>query len=192
LSSLASPYRVSAGRADAPLRQGEILSNLTQVRLLLSSLGSGQLQIEEIRHPFAITLTQDCDLEQDFSARHGSVAPDKQIPSVLFCMIATAEELFGKIKNSQLWNRIKRNNGERYHFLESVNPACDTLQEGLPELGIDFKQYFTLPTEEVYARIEMEQFQRRTLLVSPYMEQFCNRFANYLSRVGLPLPHVST
>ena len=107
--------------------------------------------------------------------------------------MATAEELFGKIKTlgSKHWDRMKQNNDERYHFLEKAGRGCDRLNEELPELAIDFKRYFTVPTDEVYGRIAIGETQRRCVLTSPYLEHLSSRFANYLSRVGLPRPHFS-
>jgi hypothetical protein len=65
------------------------------------------------------------------------------------------------------------------------------LNEGLSELAIDFKKYFTLPIEELYRRIEIGEAQRRCVLVSPYMEHVCNRFSYFLSRIALPFDHAS-
>jgi len=146
-----------------------------------------------VHHPLAVILTQDCDLEQDFKARQGHVAADKQIPSLLFCEVATAEDLYGFVKqtNKKLWDRIRINKDERYHFLQKVEPGDDALGQGLPEMGIDFKRYFTIPTDELYRRVELSEAQRRCILQSPYLEHLSSRFAYYLSRVALPLDHVS-
>jgi hypothetical protein len=86
---------------------------------------------------------------------------------------------------------VKINKHERYHFLQLVEPSCDAQGTGLVELGIDFKRYFTLPTEEVYKRVEIGSAKRRCVLESPYLEHFSTRFAYYLSRVALPQDHAS-
>ena len=39
---------------------------------------------------------------------------------------------------------------------------------GIPELGVDFKRYFTIPTDEIYKRIEKGEVRRRCVLMSPY------------------------
>lgn len=179
----------------APLRQGEILTNVRHLVLDVRTLGQAENEYEEIVHPFAVVLTQDCDLEQDHRVRFPEPQQsDKLIPSVLFCEVSTAEELFGSVRANQgqkAWDRIKRNNDVRYHFLQRVAPESDRLREGLPELAIDFKRYFTLPTGEVYCRIQIREAQRRCFLVSPYLEHLSSRFAYYLSRVALPLDHAS-
>jgi hypothetical protein len=53
--------------------------------------------------------------------------------------------------------QVKINKNERYHFLESVPIKSDVLGKGLPELTLDFKRYFTIPTEEVYYRLEIRE-----------------------------------
>jgi len=54
-----------------------------------------------------------------------------------------------------------------------------------PELGIDFKRYFTLPTAEVYYQIQ-RQAARRCCLRSPYLEHLSTRFHAYQQRLALP------
>ncbi len=188
-------YRVTAPGTDVGLYQGEILSNLIQARLDLSTVGTESPAIEFIMHPFALVITQDCDLDQDYKARQGQNKADKLLPSILFCELPEAGLLRGSSKTtgmtSEIWKRISQNKDERYHFLEKVEPNCEVLQQGLPELGIDFKRYFTIPTEEVYQRVEMGEAKRRCVLVSPYMEHLCARFAYFLSRIALPEDHYS-
>lgn len=186
-------YRAAPLGTGHVFRQGEILSTVVQTRLDLPTLNTPDEGYVRVRHPLAVILTQDCDLEQDFKARQGHVAADKQIPSLLFCEVATAEDLYGFIKqtNKKLWDRIRINKDERYHFLQKVEPGDDALEQGLPEMGIDFKRYFTIPTDELYRRVELSEAQRRCILQSPYLEHLSSRFAYYLGRVALPLDHVS-
>ena len=107
--------------------------------------------------------------------------------------VAAAEDLYGRVKltNKKLWDHIRINKDERYHFLQKVEPPDDALGQGLPELGLDFKRYFTVPTDEVYRRVELSEAQRRCFLASPYLEHLSSRFAFYLSRVALPEDHLS-
>lgn len=181
------------------LRQGEILSNLKQFKLNLESLRSGKPLAEPIIHPFAIVVTQDCDCEQDFKKRQANdLVSDKIIPSILFCEVVVAEQLRNRDKdnkvkeiNSTVWGQVKINKNERYHFLESVPAELDVLSEGLPELTLDFKRYFTIPTEEIYYRIDCEEAKRRCRLVSPYLEHLTSRFNNFQARIALPEDHTS-
>jgi hypothetical protein len=187
-------YRVTAADASAPLRQGEFLTDVwRQFQLDVAAIGTGATTISPVRHRFVVVMTQDCDLDQDFRVRSEGKVNDKLLPGILFCEVATAQEVFGRIRqtNPKLWERIKINKDERFHFLQKVEPACDRLHEGLPELAIDFKRCFTLPTEEIYKRIEIGEARRRCVLVSPYLEHLSSRFAYFLSRVALPEDHFS-
>jgi hypothetical protein len=187
-------YRPSTAGLDSSLRQGEILSDVPQFRFDAATLGGATPPSGEPMYPpYALILSQDCDLEQDFNVRQRQIVSDKLLPNVLFCEVATAEELFNRVKQlgSKLWDRIRINKDERYHFLQRIAADSDALQQGLPELGIDFKRYFTIPTEEIYKRIELGEARRRCVLVSPYLEHLSSRFAYFLSRVTLPEDHFS-
>ena len=101
----------------------------------------------------------------------------------------TPSEKYGL--GSKAWARIQANKDERYHFLQKAEAIDDVRGEGLPELGIDFKRYFTIPTEEVYWRVHQKEAQRRCVLQSPYLEHLSSRFAYFLSRVALLEDHFS-
>lgn len=181
-------YRTSPNQT-ACLCQGEILSDLVQHRLDEATLDSASPIIEPIHYQFAIVLTQACDLSQDFACRQSGKPP--QLPDVLFCQVPTAEELKSRNNlNSRIWDRIKINKDERYHFLEAVPVVCDALGNGLPEMAIDFKRYFTIPTPVIYLQLQLSA-SRRCRLCSPYLEHLSTRFAYFLSRVALPSEHAS-
>jgi hypothetical protein len=147
--------------------------------------------VQLVTHPLAIVMSQDCDLDWDFGARRAGAAPAKQMPSVLFCEAIEAAVLRHSTDiNSAIWSRIKINKDERYQFLQRVMPDEDALGEGLPELALDFKRYFTIPTDEVYQRLDF-QAKRRCRLVSPYLEHLSSRFFAYQARVALPAEHQS-
>lgn len=189
MSPRSAIYRCSGRGA---LRQGEIVTDLVQTLVDITSMRTGQeLVVQEKTHPFAIIMTQDCDLTWDHEARRQGVQ-DRLLPNVLFCEISTAQSIrHADGMNSGLWNRIPRNKDERYHFLQAVPPAADALKCGLPELTLDFKRYFTIPTDEVYLRTRLKEIRRRCRLISPYLEHLASRFAYYQSRVGLPSDHRS-
>lgn len=174
------------------LREGEILSDLVQALLNVQTLSSPEGAIVELKnHPFAVVVTQDCDVMQDFTVR--SENSTETLPNVLFCEVIAAEDLRGAVKasglGSQDWKHLKQNQLERYHYLESAPAAEDAVGNGLPALGVDFKRYFTLPTEEVYFRISSGEAQRRCRLIAPYAQHLRARFFNYHSRVALPRNH---
>jgi hypothetical protein len=180
LESLWPPHELTMGE------KGRVITAVTSI--------AGQappLRVAPKLHPFALILTQGCELEQDFHARRGEVLEDKQIPAILFCEVVNAVDLRSRVKKSEHWNLLKSNRDERYHFFQAVEKEFDVEGEGLPELGVDLKRIFTIPTDEVYYRIRCGEARRRCCLQSPYLEHSCHRFANFLSRVALPEPHSS-
>lgn len=185
------PIFVSAG--SEALRQGEIITGLVLRRLTLASIEQDtEDRLVEVQYPICAILTQDCDLEQDYVKREaGETGHTAVLPSILLCEVFEAEALRGRSLNSKEWSRIRVNNDERYHFLERVPRDQDGLGEGLPELGIDFKRYVTVPTGELYLRIRRGAVQRRCKLASPYLEHLSTRFAYDLHRVALPRQHES-
>jgi hypothetical protein len=192
LDSPAPIYAKSTAGADQCLAQGEFISGLIYAHAELHSLATPPLLMAFKKHPLVVTLSQGCDLEQDFLARLGSVKPDKIVPSVLLGEVVIATEFRSALPmGSKIWDRVRQNNDERYHFFQDVTKEFDALGEGLGELGVDFKRFFTMPTDELYYRIKTGEAKRRCCLQSPYLEHFCTRFANYLGRVALPEPHLS-
>ena len=181
----------SISEAEGPLRQGEILSNLEQYNLVVSSIDDPTPQVAPKKHPWVIVLSQDCDLDQDFKQRFQKASyPIKHfplIPNILFCEVSEASKIRsspgGEI-NAKIWTSIKQNNNIRYEFLEKIPPDKDFMGIEIPELVIDFKSFFTLPTEEVYAFLEKEKVKRHSGLNSPYLEHLTSRFFFYQSRVG--------
>ena len=179
------------------LRQGEILTDLIQIVASPSTLFDRQPTAQQITHPFVIVVTQDCDLEQDYRARETrDSGSHRLLTSILFCEVTLATsfkaETPPEIASTRKWkDYIQRNKDERYHFFQKVNPEDDLLETGIGELVAAFRQYFSMPPDEVYLRLEDGNAKRRCVLVSPYLEHFSTRFAYYQSRVALPGQHES-
>jgi hypothetical protein len=188
----ASALIYSAVDTATRIQQGEVVSNLLRMQLDLASFGEPTPMVQTEIHEFAIVMTQNCELEQDHKIRNGISNKGKLLPNVLFCHVETAGQLRTSVPpGSDIWKRIVQNKDERYHFLQKVEADCDTLGQGLPELGIDFMRYFTIPTDEVYKRVAASEARRRCFLRSPYLEHLSNRFAHFISRVALPEDHFS-
>jgi hypothetical protein len=175
------------------LRQGEIITDLIEVRLNLDAARNQQpARIDSITHPFAIVVTQDCELEQDYRARANNTTSDKLLPCVLLLQMTSCVALRGELQrqglNTKLWKPIANNKNERYHVFEAILAEHDHAGAGLPALAVDFKRCFTVPTEEIYWRVEHEA-RRRCRLVSPYLEHLAARFGFFYSRVALPRDH---
>jgi hypothetical protein len=178
-----------------PLRQGEIICNLGElIPEPGSALSEGGPKVRLQIHPYAIVLSQDCDLEQDFRVRQQTdpvkIKTDKLLPTVLFCQAIAAESMMATVSDGQIWKRIKQNKDERYQYLRELLPETDALSIGLPALGLDFKKYFTLATPDVYAQINLTA-KRRAFLAARYMEHLSTRFFYFQSRVALDEDHVT-
>jgi len=185
------------------LRQGEILANVVELQIEPKSIRLDDLDsvydVNPVLHPFAIVLSQDCDLEQDFNFRYNAKGNMRhELPSILFCQaedadkFAESERYKGLFSGSKFPDDFTRNNEFRYHFIQNVPLEFDRENCGLPNLGMDFKRYFTMPTAEVYQRVRLAHTQRRTQLQSPYLEHFCDRFHNFNNRIALPEEYEST
>jgi hypothetical protein len=179
------------------VRQAEIICNLLQFRVDPRSIAEGELAFEQIEHEFAVVLTQDCDLVQDFELRRQASEAgrptgeidSKLLPNVLLCELVTDASLFAALTpGSDIKKRVRQNKDERYQYLCAVPTACDAAGTGLPALGVDFKRHFTIPTEELYAQVS-QRAGRRCRLKSPYLEHLAIRFSSFLSRVALPVNH---
>lgn len=180
------------------LRQGEILTNVVQYRPTVN--GSSQL-LEEITfdmivHPYAIVVTQDCDLDWDYRAREENRGPStKLLNSVILCEIDTAKGVRAiedkGTMNSNEWNLVKTQRHERYYFFEKIPVECELGQIGLPELTADFKKIFGIDSADLYRQIDSDRAKRRALLTSPYLEHFSRRYYSFHGRVALPAQYES-
>lgn len=178
------------------LRQCEIISDLLEPIVEPGSIrdqGDGPL-VRRQMHPFAVVVSQDCDLEQDFQARQGAqISQDKLLQNVLFCDVFEIWELIttNSLHARELRKRLINNKDERHHFLERIAAEYDSQGVGLPDLGIDFKRYFSLSTEEIYKQLSdpNASAKRRCRLHSPYLEHLSTRFCYYQFRIALPIDH---
>ena len=170
------------------LQQGDLLRDVTFSEVAATT--DENVDIKERLTPYCVVLSQDCDLEHDFTSWKGAGGDhDKILPSLLLCPAYVAElfragdhlkeesKIMQRI-NSDEWKKIKTNQVARYHFLE----RWPDLQ--VPELVVDFKHYFTIPRPMAY----MDRCRKCYLVTLEilYREHLSARFAHYFSRIGLP------
>ena len=175
---------------DPFLQQGEIISNLSELRLQIPKETSinaiREPKFDPIVHPYVIVISQGCDLEWNHKARSGQASGQKLLTHVLLCGLFPREEIRDESKRrSEEFGRIKGQQNERYHYL-SAAPVNDT-EDSLPELIADFKNTFSLPIEFVYWLISSGQVVREGKLLSPYLEDFVHRLYSFLGRVATPV-----
>ena len=172
----------TAADLQAELRQGEILSDVYEARFD-ENLDS----FVEIKRDFVVVASQDCDLYQDYN--RFLQKKSEQLLGVLLYEGKKADAAQSEAGGSDLWKPISQNKNERFHLFEQVDPEFDLLTTGVPALVIDFKRVFTLPYVELRRQISQFRTNRRTRLVSPYLEHFAVRVSAYYQRVGVPTPH---
>jgi hypothetical protein len=169
--------------------QGDIFNNFDYIGWV-EEVDGKIVDIVKIQIPFFVVLTQICDLEQDFNDRTNSniEKKDKQIQSILVCPAYLAQSvkcgqhllnlgLTMESYNSDNWRLITTNQNKRYHFLKNEKTL------GIPDLVIDFKQYYTIPVQVLYKVLKKHYVGS---LEDLFREDLSHRFAHYLSRIGLP------
>lgn len=177
------------------LRQGEILTGVVQYNPVIDDicLELQELSFTPIVHPYAIVITQDCDLDWDYKAREiNDKSSGKLLNSVVLCEIDTAKAIRDTDGiNRKEWELVTAHRHERFYFFEKILPKCDLEQEGLPELTADFKKVFGIDAATLYRQIEIGMVKRRTVLVNPYLEHFSRRYYSFHGRVALPFQYES-
>jgi hypothetical protein len=167
----------------AELRQGEIISGLTQY-----SYNPSTGDVDALPIGLSIVATQDCDLLQDFTKRR-----DAHVGDLNCILLFEAQELLEFKKSvppgKDIWKKIIQNKDERYQALQAISNDIDLLKIGIPDLVVDFKRLFAISPDDFYNQINSGTTQRRCRLEMPYREHFQNRAAFYLQRVMLPEPH---
>lgn len=179
--------RRSRGRR---VRQGDIYSNVEFIEFAVEA--KGLIDISKIVFPLVIVLTQDCDLEQDSKVRYGkirSTTQDKLLLSVLVAPLYNIEHVCSGEHLSELeikMEPIRREKTPGQYLISNQRPRYHYLDfpPGVPIVPsvIDFKHYFSVTVE--YLRSKSRDF---VCAVAPLdREDVSQRFASYLSRIGLP------
>lgn len=182
----------------SPLRQGEILTGVVQYNPVVDEIplklqDSQEVPFTPVIHPYAIVITQDCDLDWDYKARGSSTSnPAKLLNSVVLCEVGTAEAIRSTDgMNRKEWELVAAHRHERFYFFEKILPECEIEQEGLDELTADFKKFFGIDAATLYRQIELGIAKRRTVLASPYLEHCPRRYHSFHGRVALPSQYES-
>ena len=171
------------------INQGDIFRDIIHIENIEEH--ENELIVSRIRYPYVVVLSQDCDLREDSVVRSKQIN-DKALISVLaaplynFDQFLNGEHLqdLGIITSAEISKNPSKSNHKnlvnnqtpRYHYL-------DGLEAQLPKFVIDFKHYFSISVSYL-------QKIRRTNYEYPlaylHREKLSQRFANYLSRIGLP------
>jgi hypothetical protein len=173
----------------ARVSQGDVFRDIEFIEDVL--IEKGELVVTKTTFPLVVVLTQDCDLASDYRIRWSRTetpSQDQQLISALVAPAYNAEQFFEgshlselnlcmQRQNSDKKSLIKSSQNQRYHFLQF--PA----NVPLPDSVIDFKHYFSIHVEKL-KRLKKGKWVCK--IAEMYREDISQRFANYLSRIGLP------
>ncbi|HBZ65751.1 MAG TPA: hypothetical protein DEO70_02865 [Bacteroidales bacterium] len=184
--------KVDKNKVETRVCQGDIIANVEFVEYAIEK--SGQIEISKIIFPYVYVLSQDCDLEQEYSSRTNanSQNQDKHLISVIVAPLYNLEQVYDGIhlediglkmqtisrNTDKTENKILRqNNNPRYHYLEFSNEVS------IPNSVIDFKHYFTVNNNLLLDKKKKCFVCKVSEL---YRENISHRFSFFLSRIGLP------
>ncbi len=173
--------------------QGDIYNDVNLIQDITYTLtieGEKEYIVNEIRYNYAVVMSQECDLEQDYKNRiENKEDHDKYIPMILMAPAYLAESLrngdhlqgYGQKMqriNSREWEKLKKNDNKRYHYLKA------DINMNVPELVIDFKHFFTIYRDYFYSEIMNGAYLASLTIL--HREELSQRFCNFLSRIGIP------
>lgn len=147
--------------------------------------------IHYLHLPLVMVLNQDCDLSSDNRDKQNA---NSNKDSRLLHIIVAPLFNFDEFKQGKHWNnifdigvayrpdktpakKIMQNEDPRYHYLHFEEEF-----KKLPNLIVDFKHFFTVSSGYMYANLD----KRVCTLDDLYREKVSQRFAYYISRIGLP------
>jgi len=173
--------------------QGDILRDIEVVEWAsVLDTEPRQIDVRKRSLPYAVVLSQECDLHQDQQNRLNLAKPtqDKYLHSVLLgpayveqkIRLGTHLEALGvkcETFDPKRWKVIQQNTNDRYHFL----PAFDSLQ--VPDIVLDFKHFLTAPRGIL---VGLKESAYVASLGQLFRESLSQRFANFLARIALPDP----
>ena len=168
------------------LTQGDILRDFSFFSIDDSS---------EYTFQYIVVVSQDCDIsfsrEQKEDKNTQKILYNQYLPNILFTPAFILSDFKEGKHLKKLFNveqktfnitdleKIKDNSKEiRYHYL----PYYEDFQ--VQDLIIDFKIYFTLSLDKI---LEVYQDKYVATISELFRESLSQRFANYISRIGLPI-----
>lgn len=152
--------------------------------------GSEGIAVTYIHFPLVICLNQDCDLNSD---ERDKLAEGSNKDCRLLHLIVAPLFNFDVFKDGEHWGDIFQT-GEKYNptrttgkkIMNNEDPRFHYLhfEENfmLPHLVIDFKHFYTVSTKYLYKNLD----KRVCSLSELYREKISQRFAYFISRIGLP------
>ena len=147
------------------------------------------IAVSYIHFPLVICLNQDCDLNSDErdKLKVGSNKDCRLLHLIIaplfnFDIFKDGEHWGDIFQTGQKYNphktdgkKIMNNEDPRFHFLHFEDDF------NLPDMVVDFKHFYTVSTDYLYENID----KRVCSLSELYREKISQRFAYFISRIGL-------
>lgn len=171
--------------------QGDIIRNVEHIEYVASK--NGVLEISKIEFPLVVVLTQDCDLAQDYKfrwAKPEASTQDKYLMSVLVAPLYNLEHVFTGEHLTDVGLKmatINKTKSPGTNLVNNETPRFHTLKFGsdvqIVDSVVDFKHYFSINVEYIKKHKQKNFVCQLSAL---FREDLSQRFASYLSRIGLP------
>lgn len=199
------------------IHQGDVIKDLTFLIERPNPDNPAEPSAEYYNAEFAVVLTQECDLEQDFAVRYYASAKtgtDKLLRNVLLAiakkpMARALDALACRLGDIILANAVlashARNqvdpkdktqkifNREKWQNVANNKEERYHLIESCPPhhagLLIDFKNVFSMNADYLYDLFQRHPEKFPVSLTVPYREHLSGRFGYYVSRIALPRDH---
>ena len=183
-------------KTDDQVHQGDIYREIDCIEY--ANVNDGIVDISKIHYQYVMVLSQECDLTQDYNERvniiqQQPITYDKILQNIIVVPLFNYEHFKAGLHLSNIGfsmatdfsNQKKtpakilmQNNNPRYHYLE-FNESVDIV----PSV-IDFKRFFTIDANAFY-KIQAAHYV--CSVDQLFRERISQRFANFISRIGLPV-----
>ena len=184
------------------VRQGEILFGVEEYQPEHTGqrLSAGNAHLNgEIFNRRVVVVSTGCDLLGDFAARRQLESENlseqdqeelkaKLLPHIHVCEVFEQADIRQSLpKGRDLWARVNKNQDVRYHKVPKGKIA-DQEGFGNPELFLDFRRMFSIPSDFLYKSLQSSGVERRGVIPSPWVDSLIDRLFHFQGRVCVPDP----
>ena len=166
------------------IEQGDIYKKIKLYRNI--KVSENDVEVNEVEFENVVVLSQTCDLERIYDKDPNSVLSILVAPLFLLEEFKNGSYLdyvnikTDQIKKEKSLEKYKTGENLRYYLLD-IDDETKIKNNLLDSFIVDFKYFFTA---------DMSQFSREKYVASIssfYREALSHNFANYLSRIGIPV-----
>jgi hypothetical protein len=180
------------------LHHGEIVRNVVEFVPTGTVDADGDPEVIKVSHSLVVLITPECDLLSDYRERDtAGKSPNPEegklngrvLPHAQCCDLLLYDEIRWPYPfNPGTWKRVAELRDERYHRV----PADDIRYYGHqfvhPELYLDFKRVFSVPTDYLYAQLSQGTVGSCGGIPEPWINHLVQRCYQFQSRVCVPDP----